>query len=74
MRIFIFLILFCLEKNQKNQNPHQDNFFMFRIFFKNYTKWDFHFFVIFFHFKKNRFLMQKTKIPKNIFPEKLLPQ
>ena len=53
MRIFVFLNIFCRQKIPFWRKLMVFYFFMFRIFFKNYTHAVFHFFVVFFTSKKS---------------------
>ena len=55
MRIFVFLNIFCRQKIPFWRKLMVFYFFMFRIFFKNYTHAVFHFFVVFFTSKKSVF-------------------
>ena len=52
MRIFVFLNFFCLQKIPFWRNLMVFYFFMFWIFFNNYTHAVFHFFFGVFYFKK----------------------
>ena len=69
MRIFVFLNIFCRQKIPFWRKLMVFYFFIFRIFFKNYTKWDLHVFVDFFTSKKYVFSAKNENEKSNFRPK-----